>query len=199
MPVSLNGAFDSGVAIRKDRCSSARAPWFLAPHMEVLVPPTPPGLPPNMRAWPGLDSKGPDLVVGDLKTLARRLEKQLEDVISTATAHLEAAHRGSGAAYGQWDAALQLAGTASTAHAAITDHHLRFVHAMQAVVHKLYATAHVYDEHEAEITAKIRKLERLLSGSTTPMTSTKPAPKASGAGPSWPESGSGPTWPEAGN
>ncbi|HEU5026834.1 MAG TPA: hypothetical protein VFV01_18085 [Spirillospora sp.] len=163
------------------------------------MPPTPPGLPPNAHAWPGLDSKGPDLVVGDLKNLARRLEKQLEDVISTATAHLEAAKPGSGTAYGQWDAALQLAGTASTAHAAITDHHLRFVHAMQAVVHKLYATAHVYDEHEAEIKAKIRKLERLLGGNATPVTNAKPQPRAPGSGPSWPESGSGPTWPEAGN
>ncbi|QKG20517.1 hypothetical protein [Actinomadura verrucosospora] len=163
------------------------------------MPPTPPGLPPNTRAWPGLDSKGPDLVVGDLKALARRLEKQLENMISTATAHLEAAKPGSGTAYGRWDAALQLAGTASTAHAAITDHHLRFVHAMQAVVHKLYATADVYDEHEAEIKAKIRKLERLLSGSPAPMTSKRPAPKAAGPGPSWPESGTGPSWPEAGN
>lgn len=163
------------------------------------MPPTPSGLPPNARAWPGLDSKGPDLVVGDLKTLARRLEKQLEDVISTATAHLQAAGSAPPTAYGQWDAASQLAGTASTAHAAITDHHLRFVHAMQGVVHKLYTTAHVYDEHEAEIKAKIRKLDRLLNGSPAPMTGKKPSPKVPGAGPSWPESGSGPTWPEAGN
>ncbi|MDL4820766.1 hypothetical protein [Actinomadura opuntiae] len=163
------------------------------------MPPTPPGLPPNARAWPGLDSKGPDLVVGDLKTLARRLEKQLEDMITTATAHLQTAASASPTAYGQWDAASQLAGTASTAHAAITDHHMRFIYAMQAVVKKLYATAHVYDEHEAEIKAKIRKLERLLSGDPAPMTSNRPAPQVAGPGPSWPESGTGPSWPEAGS
>ncbi|GAA2155370.1 hypothetical protein [Actinomadura napierensis] len=162
------------------------------------MPPTPPGLPPNARAWPGLDSKGPDLVVGDLKTLARRLEKQLEDMISTATAHLQAAGSAPPTAYGQWDAASQLASTASTAHAAITDHHMRFIYAMQAVVKKLYATAQVYDEHEAAIEAKIRKLNRLLSGAPAPTTKGASATKTPGAGPTWPVSGSGPTWPQAG-
>ncbi|MBO2457293.1 hypothetical protein [Actinomadura violacea] len=163
------------------------------------MPPTPPGLPPNTRAWPGLDSKGPDLVVGDLKTLARRLEKQLEEVISTATAHLQAAGSAAPTAYGQWDAASQLASTASTAHAAITDHHMRFIYAMQAVVKKLYATAHVYDEHEAAIEAKIRKLNRLLGGDPMPPTKKTSTPKTSDAGPTWPVSGSGPTWPLAGD
>jgi hypothetical protein len=167
--------------------------------LEVFVPPTPSGLPPNARAWPGLDSRGPDLVVGDLKTLARRLEKQLEGMISTATAHLQTAGSATGAAYGQWDAAVQLAGTASTAHAAITDHHLRFIHAMQAIVHRLYTSAHIYDQHEDEIKAKIRKLDRLLSADPAPTTGTKPSPKVPGPGPTWPESGTGPSWPEAGN
>jgi hypothetical protein len=158
--------------------------------MEVLVPPTRSGLPPDARAWPGLESEGPDLVVGDLKTLARRLESRLETMISTATAHLRTAGSTPDSAFGRWDAAVQLAGTASTAHAAISDHHLRFIHSMQAVVKKLYATANVYDRHEAEIEAKIRELDRLLSGAPPSVpTGAKPSPAVPGPGPTWPEAG----------
>ncbi|GAA1856102.1 hypothetical protein [Actinomadura bangladeshensis] len=151
------------------------------------MPPTRSGLPPEARAWPGLESTGPDLVVGDVTSLARRLERQLETVISTATAHLRAAGSAPPAAFGRWDAAVQLAGTAATAHAAIGDHHLRFVHAMQAVVKKLYATANVYDRHEAEIEAKIRELDRLVSGAPPSVPTSEPSPGVPGPGPTWPE------------
>jgi hypothetical protein len=111
-------------------------------------------------------------------------------MISTATAHLRTAGSTPDSAFGRWDAAVQLAGTASTAHAAISDHHLRFIHSMQAVVKKLYATANVYDRHEAEIEAKIRELDRLLSGAPPSVpTGAKPSPAVPGPGPTWPEAG----------
>ncbi len=162
------------------------------------MPPTRSGLPPNPHAWPGLESGGPDLVVGDLKALARKLESQLEAMLSTTTGHLQKAGAVPPSAYGQWDAAAQLAGTATTAHAAIADHHLRFIHSLQAVVKKLYESANVYNEHESAIEAKVRQLDQLLTrGSAVPPTGTPPS-RTLASGPSRPESGTGPTWPEAG-
>jgi hypothetical protein len=131
--------------------------------------------------WPGLDSGDRDLIVGDLKSLARRLESYLDAVLDAATAHLEVAGSAPDTAYGHWDAATQLASTARTAHASVTAQHVGFVHALQELVHRLYTTADVYDAHEQAIKQKIRQLDRLLqTGTATPRPATTPP-----NGPSW--------------
>ena len=84
--------------------------------------------------------------------------------------------------YGTWDAATQLHSTVATTQAALTDHHLRFLESVMAVVRKLYEAAHVYDAHEGKIEDEITKISKLLNKSPAE-TSPVAAP------PHWPTQG----------
>jgi hypothetical protein len=145
------------------------------------MPPTPPDIPPGLASWPGLDDKETDVDTTELRTLARRLEGYVESVLSTASTHLQAAGEAGPDDYGIWDAAAQLHSTVATSQAALSDHHLRFLESVMAVVRKLNKAAHVYDAHEEEIEDKIAKAARSLDGypaesPPVPWSSQWPAP-----------------------
>lgn len=154
------------------------------------MPPTPPGVPPGLATWPGLDSGKTDVVVGDLRSLAHQLESYVESLLGDATGHLQKAGSASAGAYGAWDAAVQLAATGSAVQSGLVDHHVRFVQSLMDVVKLLYSTAQVYDVHEAAIEAKIRELGKRLDQTPSPgPDGTPPSPPAPQSGPQWPLSG----------
>jgi hypothetical protein len=126
------------------------------------MPPTPPDVPLGLASWPGLDYGRTDVDTTELRHLARRLERYVESVLSTATGHLRSAGDAGATDYGAWDAAAQLHSTAATAQTALTDHHLRFLESVMAVVRKLNKAAHVYDSHERKIQDEISKIAGLL-------------------------------------
>ncbi|MCP2337498.1 hypothetical protein [Actinomadura rupiterrae] len=136
--------------------------------------------------WKGLASAGQDIIHQDLRPLAKKLEGYLEVMVDSATAHLSTARAIPAAAYGQWDAAVGLAGNVATAHRGITAQHVAFVHALRDMVRKLHASMQVYDEHEQIIDAKIKRLDQLLKAAPQPSQmpsplTTQPRP----TGPSW--------------
>lgn len=132
------------------------------------MPPTPPDTPPGLASWPGLDGGETDVDTHEVRSLAQRLEGYVESVLSTASKHLKAAGEAGPDDYGAWDAAAQLHGSVATTQAVLTDHHLRFLESVMAVVRKLNRTAHIYDAREKEIEAKIAKVARSLEDSPPP-------------------------------
>lgn len=131
------------------------------------MPPTPPDVPPGLASWPGLDDEETDVDTTQLRQLAQRLEGYVESVLSTASAHLKVVGDAGPDDYGTWDAAVQLHRTVAIAQTALTDHHLRFLESVMAVVRKLNKVAHVYDAHEKNIEDKIAKVSELLDRSST--------------------------------
>jgi hypothetical protein len=153
------------------------------------MPPVDPGSTPitTYDSWPGIDSATQVRVHRDkLRAIADRLEAHLNELLK-ADAHLLAGGRLQPAAFGGWDAAKALAPSHRTGHDALVEQHTRFLSATLDIIKKLRQTAHVYDEHEAVLEARIREVLQLLQGGSTvlgarPGTQHMPAPSRTAPG-----------------
>ena len=123
------------------------------------MPPVDPfGVPSKVYwSWPGIESPGQVRVHRtQLKAVARRLERHLEEILS---AHEDLRPAGSGA-YGQWDAAQQFYSSVSEGHETLLDQHSRFLHAVMDIIKKLNRSAEMYDETESELERRIAAVDR---------------------------------------
>ena len=137
------------------------------------MPPTPPDVSRSPASWPRLDGGETDVDTAEVREPAQPFAGHVESMLSTATRHLGAAGDAGADDGDTWDAAAQPHSTVAIAQDTPTDHHLRFLESVMAVVRKLNEAAHGYDVHGERIADEIAEISGLSD-----MSPTEPSPVA---------------------
>jgi hypothetical protein len=107
-------------------------------------------------SWPGLEATSGQVHVdrAKLRTLARRLESHLEELLSAKVVSAPED------AYGKWDAARNLYPSIHTGHQNLADQHTRVLHALMDMIKKLHRTAQMSEDTEAELERRIANVSK---------------------------------------
>jgi hypothetical protein len=106
--------------------------------------------------WPGVDETPGEVHLdrAKLRTLAKRLEAHLDELLSAKVVHAPPE------AYGGWNAARTLYPSIHTGERNLADQHRRVLHALMEMIKKLHRTAQMSEDTEAELERRIANVSK---------------------------------------